>query len=742
MAAATQEPTMQEEIDELYLTCRVCLDRYKNAKLLVCNHSFCEHCLVRLAGDRTFFNCPICRRRCILPVGGVKRLPSSMTLNGIVEIYDIKEKQRDGSPCQSCQTEPSVSRCVDCSLDICTICVNVHRKIPSTKQHRLVAIEEFERAKLGDQLLQTKPIYCSNHSTNIVDTYCHTCQMCICSECLQQCHVKPHHHSTSLVDASWEFLDDMKKRMSHLEDKGKDIVECYDSVKNTLDEATQKFEEEVDALKQHSQDAIEKATEIIKTREDVLLNQLKTSHDKITGILQTHVKEYGDTAKLIKNTKVSVESLMRYGSAAQLMAMKSDMVNKILDLYAASSNQLNKPSPQETPIDPKLATSPFTILNTSVPNTTRVGEKVHISVAPTTATIPRTVAERAKLEAALEMPNDNIKKSFIKTPHSRHNKTYVTFSPRIEGQHKFSVCNHGNSILCSPYSTNVLPGWKLEQSISGHGDGELGLDWPLAVTVNRGNDIIIADSGNSRLQIIDRKEGKISKLQFTGFSKPLNPSGVAVTSQNIYYISDCCEFDHSGKNVVNGNNQIIVSNSAGDVLQCLGKGVVKQPCGVCCGTQNNILYVVDNWLHCIHMFNTKTYAYIKSFGEEGSDPGQFKYPQYATVNSKGHVIVSDTSNHRIQILNSNGEYLFHFGKKGNRRAQFNDPLGVATDNHDNIYVADSGNHRVQKFDYKGRFVCSIDNDSLGMPYDLTVTQDDPCKIVILDNVNQSVLLFS
>jgi len=57
--------------------------------------------------------------------------------------------------------------------------------------------------------------------------------------------------------------------------------------------------------------------------------------------------------------------------------------------------------------------------------------------------------------------------------------------------------------------------------------------------------------------------------------------------------------------------------------------------------------------------------------------------------------VADRSNNRIQIFNSDGSYSHKFGTSGSKPGQFDRPAGVAVDNKGHIVVVDKDNHRVQ-----------------------------------------------
>lgn len=43
--AMASSSTLLSRINEDYLTCRICMDTYKDPKVLTCQHSFCLRCL-------------------------------------------------------------------------------------------------------------------------------------------------------------------------------------------------------------------------------------------------------------------------------------------------------------------------------------------------------------------------------------------------------------------------------------------------------------------------------------------------------------------------------------------------------------------------------------------------------------------------------------------------------------------------------------------------------------------------
>ena len=79
----------------------------------------------------------------------------------------------------------------------------------------------------------------------------------------------------------------------------------------------------------------------------------------------------------------------------------------------------------------------------------------------------------------------------------------------------------------------------------------------------------------------------------------------------------------------------------------------------------------------------------------------FNKPQDLFADSAtGHLLVADTGNNRILVLDAQGAQLFEISQK---REGLKNPEGVFVDLDGNIWVADTGNNRVAVFDSKGEF---------------------------------------
>ena len=132
-------------------------------------------------------------------------------------------------------------------------------------------------------------------------------------------------------------------------------------------------------------------------------------------------------------------------------------------------------------------------------------------------------------------------------------------------------------------------------------------------------------------------------------------------------------------------------------------GQFRNPEGVAIDGEGNIL-VCDYGNHRIQQFSP-TGEHLKTVGTEGKGPLQFICPGGIAVHPHTYkVYVADTYNYRIQVLNSDLTYSSSFGCEGSNNGEFNDPYDISTDSTGNVYVVDRSNHRIQVFSSDGRYL--------------------------------------
>jgi DNA-binding beta-propeller fold protein YncE len=106
------------------------------------------------------------------------------------------------------------------------------------------------------------------------------------------------------------------------------------------------------------------------------------------------------------------------------------------------------------------------------------------------------------------------------------------------------------------------------------------------------------------------------------------------------------------------------------------------------------------------------------FGRRGSAEGNFVAPFDVAVSDEGNAYVIDIFNSRVQAFTLDGEFLFSFGVNGTGDGQFIQPRAIACGPGGLVAVADVGNSeqvrdRIQVFDTNGDFLCGFASSGSG-----------------------------
>jgi DNA-binding beta-propeller fold protein YncE len=96
--------------------------------------------------------------------------------------------------------------------------------------------------------------------------------------------------------------------------------------------------------------------------------------------------------------------------------------------------------------------------------------------------------------------------------------------------------------------------------------------------------------------------------------------------------------------------------------------------------------------------------------------------------------VSESLNHRVQILKPNLALHKLFGSYGSDKGQFDQPRGIAFDSKQNVYVGEfRKNTRIQVFTQEGEHLRWLGDTKLNRPYDVCIDSNDIAYVCDTDN---------
>lgn len=220
-----------------------------------------------------------------------------------------------------------------------------------------------------------------------------------------------------------------------------------------------------------------------------------------------------------------------------------------------------------------------------------------------------------------------------------------------------------------------------------------------------------------------------------------NPRNVAVDENGRIYVAD------------SGNHRIQVFDADGNPITSWGEfgaapGQFNEPWGI--EVDGEYVYVADTWNYRIQKF-TLDGDLVGAYGQSGSplddanpNLGFFYGPRDITAIGDGLFVITDTGNHRLQLMTADGEFINQTGRLGNLPGQFNEPVGLAAAADGSVYVADTWNGRIQQFtpDLFARFEWEVSawgsQSIVNKPY---LAVDSAGRIYATDPEGYRVLIF-
>jgi DNA-binding beta-propeller fold protein YncE len=192
-------------------------------------------------------------------------------------------------------------------------------------------------------------------------------------------------------------------------------------------------------------------------------------------------------------------------------------------------------------------------------------------------------------------------------------------------------------------------------------------------------------------------------------------SGVGVDTQDRVYVFS------------RGKHPITVFDREGSFLTSWGEGVFVRPHAVTMGPDDTI-YLTDDGDHTVRKC-TLDGRVLLTIGVPGAPAPTysgrpFNRCTHVAVGPDGSLYVTDGyGNARIHKFSPQGTLLFSWGEPGTDPGQFNLPHNICVDHNGLLYVADRENHRIQVFDADGRYQGQWNN--LYRPCGLYIDRRDP-----------------
>ena len=706
------------------LTCAICLDAFKDPKLLQCFHVYCKDCLQRLVVQdqqgQLSLCCPTCRQSTTLPPDtDLSALQPAFHIHHLFEIQEALKKVSDPKniPCEKCSItrQSATNFCRDCGQFICETCSNTHREWKEISNHEVVSIQQLQTNV--KELLPPKKVtlYCSQHKGKELELYCETCEELICLHCTVNKHCRPQHNYDLVTDSFDRHKTDITASLQPVD---KLCTTVSNAIKQ-LDLRSQQLNDQRASTKASIRQEMKQLHEMIEVQEAELLDQVDQHTDVKLENLAAQKKELEFVHTQLVSCLSFVSDSLRTGSEGEVMKIKKGVTKQIKEMTDNFNSDILQPC------------EPANVRFVSLTNLTQAcrqfGEVYLSKVSPEKCIVTgkglevaepgeRVIvclkvydqqgkdytlpAEVVTCELVSESTREKID-CFVEKKEA--GKFKISYQTTTRGRHQLHIKVEGEHVKGSPFPVIVkLPIQMLGTPIKTIND----VKGPMGVAINQRGEIIVSESVASCVSIFSPTGEKLRSFGSNGsaYGQFNYPWGVAVDDDGNIFVAD------------QGNNRIQMFTSDGKFITATeNKGrqsKLNSPQGIAIHPRNKKLYVAENNNHHIQIFNHDL-NFSSSFGSHGRDYGQLYFPWDVAVDNTGNVYVADFSNHRIQIFTSEGRhFLRKFGKRGEGNGELNYPTAISLDSENVVYVTDN-NNRVSVFTCEGKFLTSFGSQGSG-----------------------------
>ena len=675
-------------LDNLHdeVSCSVCMCTFTDPKQLPCLHSFCLHCLngiQRTSGVHGKITCPECRRQFqISGSGNSSELPTNFRINSLLDVLAIKECSTANVKCGNCNKRSAQTLyCFQCCSFWCEECVLAHNITRTNKEHRTLALKDFQDQDI--EAVLKRPAFCQEkrHENKELELFCKDCKVAICNTCAVTLHEG---HGKMLLE---EATDERKTQMNSMTQS---LIEKAQEKRKELEQLNQKSTDiklQVADFKSQVQTNVDQVVAIIEARKQDAFDAVDNQAKKSLESLSQKKDQVENQVKLIESAIEQTKALVKRRFSTEILGF-SETFDAILQEQGTQQYR-------DTESIPRFSfTKSEKLIN--VLNSEGIGN-VETVLSETKPQQSRAKGKESSKVIAGNM-GTNVRDSPLETQvQTRRFRSVLSFGQKgesvgmlnlpygvaVNDQDEIAVTGFGNHRV-SVFSSD---GTHL-RSFGREGENNGEFRRPKGIAFDSHGNIVVVDCYNHRVQVFDRNGNFLSKFgEYGSHDDQLEyPQGLSINSNGDTIVADW------------RSKLIKIFSSSGEYLRKFGgAGSLVSPFH--CIQHGQYFIVSDHGDDSIKMFNLEG-KFISKFGEKGNKDGEFNEPRYLSVNKEGLLMVCDKCNHRVQVFELSGKFVTKFGIEGSERGEFKFPSSTANLSDGSIVVCELNNHRIQVFEHK------------------------------------------
>ncbi|XP_069129991.1 tripartite motif-containing protein 2-like [Argopecten irradians] len=629
-----------EESDE-YIKCGLCWEVPTQTIILKCAHTFCEWCLKHGSniGQLTDagFSCPVCGVNDTTTCG---QKQDGNTINGNI-LVDTSVNNQNCDLCE--ENRLAEARCLECREWMCNFCHQSHRRSKASKHHTITMLKD-----VPTQESDSSENRCSRHNEELA-YFCRPCNVAVCKLCRTNDH---RGHRTRPIKV---IVGDRRR---NLEEKVKSVRNGYVCV---LERKLADIPKQMNAIKTNAANVV-----------DDIIQRSQVIKDQIDAIKEEMVQDVH-----------SKESL----GLARLEQFRLELEKELL---AASESIRRTEQVLKRGTDVEIVC------------VSKISHELLDSLES-----ERSLPKLQKLDVAFEtgdLAADILKNGF---GHCSTKNSGFTWSRSV------SMCQGDPQDV----SINLVSEFHCPVVADGDNDDDFANESVQAMTpVSGGQTAVCYGCESDRVAFMDEKGEAISSLRV----------GVVIDDlarQNDHSVVMSCFQDRSIRAIENnGNVRELVSTEL-------------YPRGLAVSSDGSLLVcLMDQYSTSVTKASKRLVARLDSQGQqvqayEYTDGNKrlFTRPYRVVENINGDVCVTDKTSMgsgRVVVLDCLGNLRFIYdGCSASAWERPFSPCGIVCDSYGRLLIADTNNHCIHIVDKHGQFVSFLLRKEDGITCPTTLTLD-------------------
>ena len=746
-------------LDNLHeeVSCSVCMTTFTDPKILPCLHTFCLHCLngiLRTSGRHDIIACPECRREVQVPSSGnLKDLPTNFRMNSLLDVLAIKECHTAGVKCANCdKSSRHSSYCFQCCAFWCDECITAHNLIKANKEHRVLALKDFEDQDIEDVL--KRPAFCQqkHHEKEELKFFCKNCDVAICNLCVATIHDG---HAKIVLE---EAASERKIQVKSVIETQKKNIEHKKNVIAYLERQCNHIEARGNAVKRDIHKFAENLIAVIEIKKKEMLNKADRQIKASLECVRTQQCEVKRRVKLLETAVEKAETILKRCTNAEITqidkSLSTVLPEEVSDVGKQAASDLeglhqflfkeNKTLLDSLNSDGIGSVVTF-VTNTCAHQSTAEGKGLSEAIVGLESNFLLTTRnaegeqcynERDSVTVEIKNQEGHDCATEVRLKDEKDGSYKVRYFLKDTGKCQVSVKINEKHIRGSPFPVKPKPRQFRHVLSFGQQGSSVGMQCcPYGVAVNERDEIVVSDIDNHRVQVFSSDGTYLRSFGRKGDKQgEFNwPAGIAFNKNSRSIVVD------------NNNHRVQLFNEKGEYLsQFGGEGnldhQLRDPLGLSVDRNENII-VADKGNKVIKTFSPSG-QFLHTLGE-GEGEG-FTSPRHCIQYDK-YLIVSDAGENCIKVFDIKGNFLHKFGNKGNGDGEFNSPRFLSVNKAGHLMVCDRENDRVQVFELSGKFITKFEERAgsgpgeLQGPTSIAVLSDG--RIVVADWLNNRIQIF-